>query len=285
MVAGLVDYQETYSSDTFEVRDTTGVLADAGTTTVTVLLPDGTTSSPTVNHPSLGTYTFDYLTTIPGLHRFRFHATGGTLGTLVRRFADGFVVRPDMPAMGISLSDARNHLNEQSRLQDEEIRAYVEVATEIVEGLAGKPIVARTYTERVRNATFVFKLMKTPVQSVTSVTSIYAPTFSYAPTDLDVDTAYGHVYLLSGSSFSNAPFTVVYKAGVSDVPARYVHAIKEQLWHMWVTQRGQLADTTTPDLLDVADFETRGQPFGLGFLIPARVRELVDFELAVPGVA
>lgn len=283
MVAGIVDFQETYSSDNFQVLDVNGALADAGTTTATILLPDGTTQNPTVNHPSLGTYNFDYLTTLPGLHRFRFHATGGTLGTLVRRFADGFVVRPDMPVMAISLADARVHLNEQSRLQDEEIRAYVEVATEIVEGLAG-PIAIRSYTERVRNATWLFKLKNTPVTAVTSVTSIPTPTYTVSPSLLDVDGEYGIVQLLSGSWFTNSPYTVVYSAGRSNVPARHTHAIKEQLWHMWVTQRGQLADTTTPDLLDVADFESRAQPFGLGFLIPARVRELLETDL-VPGVA
>lgn len=279
-----VDYLETYSSQNFVVRDATGQPVDAGTVNIDITKPDGTAVTTfAAAHPALGTYNFDYLTTASGRHPFFVTATGGALGSLVRKWFDVFVVRPQNPATAVELREAKAHLNEQGNLQDEEIRAYLEVATEIVEGILGEPLSIRTYTERVRNGTWVFKLRNTPVVSVTSVTSIRVPSTVYLTAQLDVDQDYGIVYLKTGTDFTNGPWTVIYQAGNVALPARYTQAVLDLLWHMWVFQRGQLADTTAPDLVDVTDFETRGS-FISGFLVPHYVREKLETD-TVPGVA
>jgi hypothetical protein len=213
-------------------------------------------------------------------------ATGGTLGTLVRKFVDAFVVRPADPALLISFAEGKAHLGEQSTLQDEEIRAYLEVATEIVESILGKTLSVRTFTERVRGYTdWSLRLRQTPIVSVTSITSIRTPTTTYGPSQLDVDTEWGYVTLLNQGYFVNGPWTAIYKAGMTNVPARYVGPVKDLLWHMWVFQRGQTADSITPELADVADFETRGS-FLSGFLVPHYVMEKLKVGSDdVPGVA
>lgn len=268
----MIDFGETYSSPNYEIRDVDGVLANAGTVTATITLPDQTTSNPSVANPSVGIYNFDYTTAQAGRHLVVVSATGGTLGSLIRKFTDSFVVRPADPAMLISLAEAKAHLGEQSDLQDEELRGYVQVATEVIESIAG-PCSIRTYTRRIRWGYDRLLLPHRNVTSVTSITSIRTPTTEYLTAALDVDSIAGIVWLANRGIFLNGPWTAVYKAGRSDPPARYVQAVKEQLWHMWVIQRGQLADSTTPDLTDVADFESRG--FGLGFLVPRRVLELL----------
>jgi len=278
----VIDFGETYSSPNFEVRDVNGLLADAGTVTVTLTLPDLTTAAPTVSHPATGIYNYDHLTTQAGRHLAVTSATGGVLGSLIRRWTDSWIVSPADPGMGISLAVAKAHLNEQSSLQDEEIRDYTTVATAIVEGLAG-PIVVRTYTDRVRQGTYALTLPRWPVISVTSVTSIRYGTV-YSGADLDIDGDAGVINLANGFDFPNGPWSVVYKVGRVDPAPQLIQAIKEQLWHMWVMQRGATADSTEPDLIDVADFESRGSTFSLGFAVPRRVIEMVNNDLQ-PGFA
>lgn len=287
MAGAIVDFGETYSSVNFLIRDVNGALADAGTFIIDITNPDGTSVPPfAATHSATGTYSFDYTPGTPQAGRYLYvgTATGGTLGTLVRKFVDAWVMRPANPVTFIEFADAKAYLGEQSSLQDEEIRAYLEVASDIIEGIVG-PVAIRTYTERVRAGTDRIRLFKKPITEVTSITSIRVPTFSYVSADLDVDSQYGHVFLLNGSAFINGPWTAVYKAGRTSISPRHVQAVKEQLWHMWAIQRGQTADSITPELVDVVDAESRG-PWGLGFLIPRRVMELLELDPGyIPGVA
>jgi hypothetical protein len=278
----MIDFGATYSSPNYQVRDVDGNLAAAGTVTVTLTLPDATTTSPSVTNPSTGIYVFDYLTTQAGRYLVVVSATGGVLGPIVRRWVDAFVVRPVNPASLVSLADAKAHLGEQSSLQDEEIRGYLEVATEIVENIAG-PCSVRAFTERVRTGADQLLLSRMPVVAVTSVTSVRDSSVTWASAGLDVDTSAGIVSPAAGGYFTNGPWNVAYTAGRTSVSARHTQAVLEQLWHMWATQRGQQTDSTTPDLLDVAEFESRS-PFGLGFLVPRRVMELLESD-HMPGFA
>ena len=60
----------------FEVRDANGQLANATTATITVNLPDGTTTTLSPNNPGVGKYHFDYLPTLPGQYTARYVVTG-----------------------------------------------------------------------------------------------------------------------------------------------------------------------------------------------------------------
>ena len=63
----LVDLGETWSSPTYEVRDSTGALTSGATVTATVTVA-GTTSSATVTSTGTGTYAVDYLTSVERGH-------------------------------------------------------------------------------------------------------------------------------------------------------------------------------------------------------------------------
>ena len=105
----LVDQGETWSSPTYEVRDSAGTLTSSATVTATATV-DGTTSPVTVTNSGTGTYTIDYPTgSIEGQVSIVVSATGGALGSIVRRFEDTFtVVAPG--ALLVSADDALNHL-------------------------------------------------------------------------------------------------------------------------------------------------------------------------------
>lgn len=255
----------------YTVYDAAGAVTDANVT-LTVTLPDQTSSGAlTPTHDSTGQYHYDYQTTQSGLHRFAWSSTNPTTSKV-----DWVEVREFISL--ISFADAKAHLNEQSTLQDEEIRSFMETATEVVESIVG-PCVIATRTKWVDLEGDGSVMLKPPVVSVTSLTPVYATGVSYVTADLAVDTAAGIVRTTSGYALAGGPWIATYKAGRAVIPARYVQADKEMLWHLWTTQRGQLADSTTPDILDVAAFES-STPYGsvFPFSIPNRVRELLQTD-------
>src|SRR4030095_8673193 len=91
------------------VVDAAGVLANAGTVTATVTLPDGTTTAPTVVNSGTGLYDFDYLTVQVGRHTILGSATGGALGTAVEKFDDTFNVETPGRFL-VGFDDARTQL-------------------------------------------------------------------------------------------------------------------------------------------------------------------------------
>lgn len=261
---------------TVEVRNAAGVLTSPSTKTLTITLPDLTTTSPAMTDTG-GLLTYDHPTTLAGRHTWRVVTTGPVTAT-----TGEFNVSASDPGWIMSLADAKAHLNETGTLQDEEIRAFMATVTEVVESIVG-PVVVRTYTnERVRSGSSALLLLHPPVISVTSVTSVSgSPTWT---TGFDVDAAAGIVRLSIGGYFTGGPWNVTYVAGRTVIPARFVQAGKEMLWHLWSTQRGATSDSTTPDLVDVAQYEAGyGQAFA-GFTIPHRVLELLEAD-RIPGLA
>lgn len=262
---------------TYDVTDATGAPANATTITLTITLPDQSILTPAVTNPptQTGHYVYGYPTTQAGLHKF-----AATTGTPTTAKVDWVDVRQFVSL--ISIGDAKKHLNEQGTLQDEEIRSFCETATEVVESIVG-PCVIRTFTDQVDANGRDLLLPRLPVVAVTSITSVWTGSPAFVTADLQLNQAAGIVRLKSRSGYWNGPFTVVYTAGRSYVPARYVQAAKEMLWHLWTTQRGALADTALPSMSDAAAFETVGGSTG-GTQLPPHVMELLQAD-SVPGFA
>jgi hypothetical protein len=81
---------------TWPLTDTDGTPQDATTVVLTVTAPDGTASTPTVAHPSTGTYTATVTPDSAGMWGFRWQATGSGIAAedgafLVRRQASNVV--------------------------------------------------------------------------------------------------------------------------------------------------------------------------------------------------
>lgn len=132
------------------VKDSSAVLADAGTVTFTITLPDGTSATPTVVHSATGVYDIAYTTLQAGLHQVRGSATGGTLGTEFDFWTDAFTAEEPARLL-IGVDETLAHLRAQgvitADVDREQLRWLCSVATDAVEGDLNLAIVKRAVTE------------------------------------------------------------------------------------------------------------------------------------------
>ncbi|MEV5444043.1 hypothetical protein AB0N23_16120 [Streptomyces sp. NPDC052644] len=258
------------------VRDDAGALADAGSVTLTLGLPDGTTVTVSPVAPtSTGVYVHRYATVQPGRHTVRWVASGLNAGA----YTDSFDVRPAEPAAILSLADAKAMLNKTGSDADDEIRGWIESITAGIEGLCG-PVVVQTVTEqhRVRHAGSIV-LRRTPVLSLTSVQPVLTGGTSYAVDDLVVDEATGVVERLDGGTLYG-PLRVTYRAGRRIIPAAITAAARIILQHLWRTQQGPARPQR-----GVNDYDVTEPVSGFGYAIPNRALQLLEPYRLPPGVA
>lgn len=255
---------------------------NAGTVTLTITLPDGTTTviSP-VTPTSTGVYIYDYLTVQDGRHQARWVGTGVNPGA----HSEVFDVRPAAPPYIVSLADAKKQLNMTSTGDDEELREFIEAATGAVERHLDMAVVRRTVVERrnfgnppVSGSVGVlqrFTLTKKPVISLTSVVSADGLT-TWNVADMRATDA-GVVEVLAGSVVWG-PIVVTYVAGLQTIPANYTKATGIIIQHLWDTQRGS-SGSAHP-----AGLDTPGAGFtSFGFAIPNRAIELLGPSIS--GIA
>src|SRR3954467_5703638 len=263
---------------TVDVRDTSGVLANAGgTVTLTITQPDAVAVTPAVTNPTVGRYQCDFAPTQVGRHVIRWVATG----TNSCAYADMFDVRPAELGYLFSLAEAKAQVNIalSDTTYDEELRAYIEGTTSIVESYLGKIVVRRSVSEIL--STYVYgsgypcvqlALRHIPVISLTSLGDIYG-SYTYDVSLLQVDGPTGVVTALSAPSYVSplvfhGDLKAVYTAGYSVVPANYTLAAKMILQENWDTQR-------QPGIGPAALFGTPDPSNGSGFVIPPRAVALL----------
>jgi len=266
----VIDVGTTYRA-TLSVYDASGALADPLSASVTITLPDGSTASPPVTLPPVvtGKLTADYVTTQAGLHKVAW--VTGTPGTAA---VDYFSVRDFISIL--SVAEAKAHLNITSTADDDELRNFLQAATEVVEAKIG-PCVRRSVTERVNEGGRVLALSQFPVLSVESVTSIWSGGPSWTAPQLLWDGDSGTVHQNLWWPFWYGPWTVAYTVGRLAVAERHLHACKELLRHLWETQRG--AQQAPP----LAGEEIFTSTTGWTFSVPRRVTELLSDD-AVPSI-
>lgn len=139
----------------------------------------------------------------------------------------------------ITLDEARSalHIADSDTSGDEELQAYVDAITAVVERHVGEVIERRTVTERVRlrRGATQFALRYVPVVSLTSLTSLLG--VAWPTTGMDLDPATGTVEVFRGV----APYgtaVAVYEAGYATVPDNYKRGALVILQHVWELQRG-----------------------------------------------
>src|SRR6266516_4840282 len=214
-------------------RSTLTVKAQSGapsTVTLAITKPDGTLVSPAPT-PGAGSQvgadwvvTYDY--TLPSAGRFVF--TWATTGPGTAPYPDVVNVRD--PASIVGLGEMKAHLNITGTGSDDELFAFLQAATELVEAKVG-PCVRRTYTERVTDARSGAMLLPyKPVLSVTSITSVQPSGPSWGPGDLIVDNDAGIVTTTwAAMRFWWGPWDVVFAVGRAVIAERFIHACKEQV--------------------------------------------------------
>lgn len=249
--------------------------------TLVITKPDGTQVTPAVGPGAEvnGDWVVSYAYPLPGpgLYRFAWSSTGPQSASL----PDYQNVRDFISI--ISMDEARNHLNKTSTASDDEIAAFLMAATELVENKAGI-CVPREFTDRVVPGSpwpYELAVPNKPVLAAVSVKSIWAGGPSWTdPGDgslLGVDSDAGIIYQPAGLRFWWGPFDVVTRCGRLVIAERLIHAAKEQLRHLWETQRGG----QPPALLQGEEEFTTTT--GFTFSVPRRVLELLEQDM-VPSI-
>lgn len=274
----MIDLGQVYEA-TLSVTDASGAPANPSAATLTITLPDGTTVTPAVTLPPAvtGLLAVDYPTVQAGLHKAAWVTSGPATAAV-----DYFSVRQYVSI--ISLAEAKEHLNKKlgASAADGELRRFMMAATEVIESKAGtcvmRPITGEFIPGDWRR---LIRLPSAPVPtaaSVTSVASLRAGGPSWLPADLIVNPRAGTCQTADRRGFWGGPWQWSGTAGRPVVPERLEHAVKEQLRHLWETQRG----AQPPHLLQGDEAFTTSA--GWTFSVPRRVLELLEPDI-IPVVA
>lgn len=250
------------------VTDAAGQPANGGSVTLTVGLPDGTTATPTVTPGDTGQYSADYTATLEGLHTVSWVVTGAN----ATAYRDVFNVR-EITEQALALAEARKQLRLTTTDRDDDLRLFIAAATIAVEDHTGRKLVRRTVTEKHYNVRGTLILNRTPVFTLTAVSTVDAAT-TWTVADLDVDTDTGIVRARTGPALFG-DLQVTYLPGVAVVPANKLLAVRIITEHLWQTMRPFSTSAATPgpaSLEDSLDARSGGL---VGFAIPNRALQLL----------
>lgn len=262
------------------VLNAAGNPANATTVTCTIYLPDGTTTQGSVANTGTGLYNVDYTPTQVGRYQVKWTATGENASA----YADEFTVR-DFARMGVvSLSDTKQHLNITSTKHDEELRYYIDAATDLCERYAGIVLGRRVVTETYDGGVTNLRL-RTPIAY--NVTTVVENGVTLAAGTYTLDASGMFLWRIGSSVLMNtsgygawAPgaqnITVTYTAGFVSPPPVARQGTLEAIRHLWETQRGAMA-------MGRGAADSEFMP-GMTYSLPRRVIELLD-QIKVPGVA
>lgn len=264
----------------FTVKDLTGQPAAAGAVTVTVTLPDGTTASPAVLNPTLGSYTSSVVTTQSGHHRVNWVASAPNAAA----YADVFEVLTADPRFLISLDAGRKALRKSAgdTIDDEELRDYIAAVTPVVEDLTGPLLAAtRTYTTSGGGQSILLPALPSAVISVTESGALLTPNAQYTVNlssgVVTRGTQYWPYVFLPGVN----NVAIVYAVGGSAIQPNHRIAARIILKQMWdADQTGYRPGYNATAASDQSMMQTPA-----GFLVPKRAYELLRPTPGAPGFA
>lgn len=270
--------------------DTSGNPQDAASlasVSVTVTLPDGTTSRPAVTRTGDGAYAASYVTTQAGHHLILWQSTDGTYPGA---YADTFEVQAQADPTIVSNAEAKEILQLTGTTQfDARIRGWNGSATEVIEYVCG-PVVQRTVTETLPARGLETHLSQAPVIDLVAWTQvppelaglgITVPSppspmirtrtygIEYPITQLYCDPRRGIVTHTGGLPFYYASYIWLYMAGRPVIPFGIYDAAKIILEHLYQVYRGGAGAQ------DVAAGESVTVLPGFGFAIPNRALQLL----------
>ena len=266
------------------ITDAAGSPADATTVVATIVAPDGTSSTPSVVHSGTGLYDLNYTPTQYGRHTIRWVATG----TNASAYADEFTVR-DFTELGIvSLDEVKAHLNipTTNTTNDEEIRRFIDAASDLAESYVGCILGRKTFTsEKYSGNTDIIRLRN---PRAISITSVYENGTLLDPVAYVLDPTGQRLTRVTTGSISGPNYfgiwapgaeniVVSYVAGFINPPAAAKQGVLEIIRHLWQTQRGPSS---------VIGRSQSGDEFYQTptYSLPRRAMELLD-PVSLPGLA
>jgi hypothetical protein len=278
------------------IRNTAGLVADAGAVALTITLPDLTTTTPVVVHASTGVYTSAYTPTTVGRYTVRWVATGANASAWTTIHD---VVDPSQYLI-ISMSEAMEHLRLPATARDTyaaRLQPFLLSLTPMIENIIG-PVVSRTITETHNGGSNVIKVLRPPIISVTTVIEVAGAGFSRTLTLQDPTTAgaldaYGYSVDLergilfrrvSGLNGSFLPgvrnVSVTYVAGRNPIPPNVIHAAKDLLRINWEVMTAGGAGINAAMSEQPTNRDHRS-----GFFMPGSVLDMLQNEVNDWGIA
>jgi hypothetical protein len=266
------------------ITDSAGANANASAVTCTIILPDDTSSIGSVTNPTTGQYNCDFSPSQVGRHSVRWLATG----TNAAAFTDDFVVRDYAEIGAVSLSEVKTHLNISATdtSLDEELRLFMDAATDLAEGYLGIIIGQRTYTSELYDGGNEFLRIRNP--KVLSIASVYENDQLLNSAQYVMDPTGQRLYRIgSGTLYATNSYgywtagmnnvKITYTAGFTNPPAAVRQGVLEIIRHLWQTQRGAMnvmgRNQTGDEMYPASTYS-----------LPRRAMELLD-PASLPGLA
>jgi hypothetical protein len=251
-----------------QVKDAAGVLANAGTMTLTVIRPDGTAEpgSPfNVTPISTGLYEKDITSTQAGRYHAYWQATGANAGAHTQVFTVGETADRAI----VSLAGVKKHLNIPAATitHDDELEWMIGAATGIVENhpdVGVGAVVRRTISGERQHHEYgraAVWLNNPPVISVTTVAPVATGGTAVTVADLDVDPS-GEIRYKDGyTRFPAGTYQWTYVVGRTVIPDEITGAALILVKGMWDTQRGAGVQSSFQGGMDVAEAPGMGVYF------------------------
>jgi hypothetical protein len=215
---------------------------------------------------------YDWTFTEPALYKFAWVPAGPGAPT-----SDYVSCRNYIAVM--PLAEAADWLGVRDSRQFPKVRMALALATKLAEDVVGTTVCRRFVDDFIPGSTRpVIRLPHAPLpdsSSVESVRSVIDGGPAWGPADLYVNPAAGTIRLKSQLPFYFGPWLATYTGGRIEVSEAVVGGTREILWDIWATQRWLFADSTEPEMGDVALFEGRLPP---GWTPPRRAMEWFGSE-------
>ncbi|MFI6732112.1 hypothetical protein ACIBI9_04195 [Nonomuraea sp. NPDC050451] len=255
------------------ITDPAGALANAGSVSLTISLPDGSTvTQGPISPTSTGVYDYDYPTVQAGIHRVRWLATGANACA----FADVIDVEPAEGAPFISLADTKHHLKKDPAVSedDEALRWFIGAGCQMIEDRMGH-VSPLTVVADLSARRGVVVLSERPVISIVSVVRL--PGGEVVP---QADPLAG----TDGWTLKNSEgvllvpawcgdVRITYRVGRSPLPQNFRLAGLDLIKHLWQGSQHNNAGGR-PMLGDSDAIAAAARPFAM----PYRVMELLGLK-------
>ena len=263
--------------------DSSGAAVNPGTVTLNITLPDATNVSVTTATSVTGTYTGSYLPTQVGRHILAWAATG----SYPQAFSDIFEVR-DINDIGIvGYDEVLEYLTIPSASANEnEVRRFIDAATDLAEGYVGQVLGRRTYTSELYDGGGEFIRIRNP--KAISISSVYENGALVSSSAYALDYTGQRLYRIgSGSLYATNSYgywsqgmnnlSITYVAGYVNPPMSAKQGVLEIIRHLWQTQRGGMNVMSRA----LGGDELYQAPT---YSLPRRAMELLD-PTSFPGLA
>ena len=266
------------------ITNAAGANENATAIVATVTAPDGTTSTPSVSNSAAGLYDISYTPATSGRYLIRWVATGANASA----YMDEFTVRDNTHISIVSLDEVKAHLNIPAANTDldEELRRFVDAATDLAENYVGCVLGRQTFTDELYDGNTDIIRLRNP--RALQITSVYESGQLIGSENYSLDPTGQRLSRITTGSISGPNYFGIWAPGANNIKISYVsgfinppaaakQGVLELVRHLWQTQRGAMNVLTRNQSGD--DFYPTAT-----YSLPRRCMELLD-QMSLPGVA